>query len=124
MKQILVVEDHEDFRSIVNVLLSVIEPAAQIWNAVNGREGVDLAKQYHPDLILLDMQMPIMDGYETAMALRQEVQTRDIPLVIMTSARDAGPTLVQLSAVCQGMLTKPFSLDELTAVIQSLKMPA
>lgn len=117
MKQILVVDDHDEFRSIINDLLQALEPNAVVLNAANGAEGLDLAQTKHPDLILLDLQMPVMDGYEMAMALYHDETWQHAPIVIMTSTIDAGPTLVRLSQVCDGVLKKPFSLDELEAVL-------
>ncbi|MCA9961342.1 MAG: response regulator [Anaerolineales bacterium] len=118
MNQILVVDDHDEFRSIVNDLLHVLQPNATILNASNGADGLTVAQSNHPDLILTDLQMPVMDGYELAMALRQDAALQNVPLLIMTSARDAGPTLIRLNQVCHGVLKKPFSLDDLETVLK------
>lgn len=120
MKQILVVDDHDEFRSIVNDLLHALQPDAAILNAVNGAEGLALAQANHPDLILLDLQMPVMDGYELAMTLHRDVAFHSVPIILMTSARDAGPTLVRLNQVCRAVLKKPFSLGELESVLQEI----
>ncbi|MCA9971424.1 MAG: response regulator [Anaerolineales bacterium] len=121
MKTILVVEDHDEFRSIVNDFLQVLQPDATVHNAMDGAAGLALAQQLHPDLVLLDIHMPEKDGYQVAKQLHQDPDTRDIPIVIMTSARDAGPMLIELSHFCQGLLAKPFSFDDLSQVLAQLE---
>ena len=120
MNKILVVEDHHEFRTIVNDLLKALLPEVDVLNAANGAEGLELAQTHHPDLILLDLQMPIMDGYQMALALQQDPATKELPIVIMTNARDAGPTLVRLNQFCRGVLSKPFSLDDLSDILDKI----
>lgn len=120
MNQILIVEDHHEFRTIVNDLLRALLPDVEVLNAPDGAQGLELARTHLPDLILLDLQMPVMDGYQMALALQQDQATKELPIVIMTNARDAGPTLVRLNQFCRGVLRKPFSLDDLSDILDKV----
>ncbi|MCA9935845.1 MAG: response regulator [Ardenticatenaceae bacterium] len=117
MKRILVVEDHDEFRSIVNDLLQALLPGVQISNARNGQEGLALALAERPDLILLDIQMPVMDGYEMALALQEAYGDALPPLLAMTNARNSELTIMRMKSICKAVLMKPFSLDELEEAI-------
>jgi two-component system cell cycle response regulator DivK len=121
MNRFLIVDDHEMFRSVLQDLLLMIEPDAEIVHAANGEEGLAEAVAHPPDLILLDVHMPVMDGVEAARKLRANPATKDVPVLIMTTADDMGPTVMQLSPVSDGMLGKPFSLDELREVLHRLQ---
>lgn len=118
MNTILVVEDHEEFAEVMNDLLAVLQPQARILNARNGQEGLDLALAEKPDLIFLDIQLPVMDGYEMAQALREASPGALPPIVLMTNARDTGLTIMRMSHLSRGVLRKPFTLDELEEALQ------
>lgn len=117
LKTILVVEDHEAFSQIVNDLLAALYPQSRVLNARNGEEGLELALAEKPDLILLDILMPVMDGYEMTLALRERLEGKLPPIVVMTNARDVELTIMRMGSACQGVLRKPFSLDELEATL-------
>ncbi|GAA6617845.1 CBS domain-containing protein [Scytonema sp. NUACC26] len=91
--------------------------------AEDGREGIRLARVHHPDLILLDLKMPCMDGKEAAQNLKQDEQTQNIPIVILTalSQRDEQSKLEQ---ICQGFLHKPVSRTQLIAELKKHLKPA
>lgn len=118
MNTILVVEDHEEFAEVMNDLLAVLQPQARILNARNGQEGLNLALAEKPDLIFLDIQLPVMDGYEMAQALREASPEALPPIVLMTNARDTGLTIMRMSHLSRGVLRKPFTLDELEEALQ------
>ncbi len=113
LKKILVVEDHEAFSQIVNDLLAVLHPQATVLNARNGQEGLEVALAEKPDLILLDLLMPVMDGYEMTLALREQMDGKLPPIVVMTNARDVELTIMRMGRMSSSLLRKPFSLDEL-----------
>ncbi|MBK8988317.1 MAG: response regulator [Chloroflexi bacterium] len=118
MKRILVVDDHGGFRTEISKLISLVQPQAQILQAQNGREGLDLARSERPDLILLDVNMPLMDGYETARALNALPETRTIPLIAMTlSGSEHSATLDHLRPFCRSVLLKPFGAAQLGAAL-------
>lgn len=118
LKTILVVEDHEAFSQIVNDLLAVLYPQARVLNARNGQEGLALALAEKPDLILLDILMPVMDGYEMALALREELDGQLPPMVVMTNARDVELTIMRMGRMSRSVLRKPFSLAELEEALE------
>lgn len=121
MNRFLIVDDHEMFRNILQDLLLMIEPDAEVIHAANGEEGVAEAVAQLPDLVLLDVHMPVMDGVEAARKLRAHPATQDVPILIITTADDVGPTVMQLASISDGLLGKPFSLDELRAVLDRLR---
>lgn len=120
MKRILVVDDHVGFRTEISKLVSLIQPQARVLQAQNGREGVALALSEQPDLILLDVNMPLMDGYEMARALSALPETRTIPLIAMTlSGSEHSTTLDHLRPFCRSVLLKPFGAAQLGAALYS-----
>ena len=87
--------------------------------ASNGREAVDAARQRSFDLILMDVQMPVMDGFEATAALRDEERLH-VPIVAMTAHAMAGDRELCLSAGMDDYLSKPIDADALTAIIEKL----
>ena len=123
-KTILIVEDNAILREMLCDLLQTIHPEWCIVEAQNGLEGLNLAQRTQPDLILLDFNMPIMNGYELAMILQSKPETSMIPLVL-NSAEDADhPLIMRLRTMCQAVLGKPFSLREIERIISSILVPA
>jgi CheY-like chemotaxis protein len=120
MKRILIVDDYQPNRAWIRELIGTLHPQARVLEAQNGREGLALAFAEQPDLILLDVHMPEMDGYETARALRALPQTQAIPLVAMTLAdTEQSLTLAYLRPFCRSVLLKPFSAAQLSAALKS-----
>jgi CheY-like chemotaxis protein len=118
MKRILIIDDYRPNRIWISELIGSLHPQAQVLEAQNGREGLALAFKEQPDLILLDVHMPLMDGYETARALRAVPQTQSIPLIGMTMAdQEQSPTLAHLRPFCRSILFKPFYAAQLSAAL-------
>jgi len=114
MKRILVVDDNQLNRAWIRKLIGDLDPQAEVLEAQDGREGLALAFSERPDLILLDTNMPRMDGYETARALSTLPQTKIIPLIGMTLVGNEGSTtLAHLRPFCRFVLFKPFRADQL-----------
>jgi len=122
MKRILIVDDYPINRTWIRELIERLHPEAQVLEAQDGREGLALAFAEQPDLILLDANMPLMDGYETARALAVLPQTKAIPLIGMTLAGNEHSRIVtHLRPFCQSVLCKPFGVAQLGAALsQSL----
>jgi CheY-like chemotaxis protein len=120
MKQILVVDD-DILRQTVKFLLMLEMPDVQVLQAPNGEEAITLALARHPDLILLDGNMPVMDGGKTARALRQMPETRSIPLIAISAEGGDSPILRQLHALCDTSIPKPFSCEDLMSVIRAIE---
>ncbi len=110
--QVLVIDDDEGIREMLEMALA--DEGYRVESAPNGAAGLELAARARPDLILLDMRMPIMDGWEFARAYRTRPGPH-APIVVVTAARDASDRAEQILA--DGYLAKPFSLDDLINVV-------
>ena len=115
-KRILVVEDHEENRRIVRDLLT--SAGYEIVEAVTGEEGVTLAESEHPDLILMDIQLPGIDGYETTRRIKANPASSRIPIIAVTSYALSGDDVKALAAGCDAYVTKPFSPRALLAKVR------
>lgn len=116
-KVILVADDDPDILSIVSMSLETQGYA--IHKATNGREAVDLAKQYHPDLILMDMMMPVVSGYEAVRELKADATTRDITVVGLSAKAMATDMERATDVGIDGYITKPFRIAQVLTVVES-----
>jgi len=117
MKDILVIDDTEDIRNLIKAVLGNF--GFNVLEAGNGRMGVQMLRDHKPDLVLCDINMPGMDGYETLDAVRQSSTTASIPFILMTG-------LVSRDSFRRGMvggaddyLVKPFTTEELIEAVMS-----
>ena len=117
-KRILVVEDQDDNRRIIRDLLSSV--GYEMIEALDGAAGVRLAASEHPDLILMDIQLPVLDGYEATRRIRENAELSQIPIVAVTSYALSGDDAKALEAGCNAYIAKPFSPRELLATIRGL----
>jgi two-component system cell cycle response regulator DivK len=115
-RTILYVEDNEYNRKIVRQLLS--RTSYRLIEAVDGEAGVALAKSEKPDLILMDVQLPKMSGLDATKALRADPETKDIPIVVITSFALSGDRERAAAAGANGYLAKPYSPKELLALVR------
>jgi two-component system, cell cycle response regulator DivK len=115
-KRILVVEDKEDNRAIMRDLLTAAGYA--VIEAVDGSEGLAMAKAERPDLILMDMQMPILDGFETTRRIKADPLLSAIPIIAVTSYALSGDEAKARAAGCDDYVAKPFSPRNMLAVIR------
>lgn len=115
-RRILVVEDQEDNRRILRDLLT--SAGYQILEAVTGEEGVTLAERERPELILMDIQLPVMDGYEATRRIKANPALRHIPIIAITSYALSGDDEKALEAGCDAYVAKPYSPRELLAKIK------
>ena len=116
-EHILVVEDQEDNRAILRDLLTSV--GYEIFEAVNGEEGVRMAAAHQPDLILMDIQLPVIDGYEATRRIKAQESLRAIPIIAVTSYALSGDEEKARSAGCDAYVTKPFSAYGLLSVIRA-----
>jgi two-component system cell cycle response regulator DivK len=115
-KHILVVEDEEDNRQILRDLLTTA--GYEMTEAVNGEDAlVEVAKQ-RPDLILMDIQLPAMDGYETTRRIRINPDLKSLPIIAVTSYALAGDESKALAAGCDAYVSKPYSPRQLLEKIR------
>ena len=115
-KRILVIEDQEDNRAILRDLLSAAGYSTS--EAFNGADGVAKAEAERPDLILMDIQMPVMDGYEATRRIKANAAIAAIPVIAVTSYALSGDAAKARDAGCDGYVTKPFSPRQLLGVIR------
>ncbi len=120
-KRILVVEDTEDNRKIIRDLLSSV--GYELIEAVDGVEGVALAQSERPDLILMDIQLPVIDGYEATRRIRAIPELAAVPIIAVTSYALSGDEAKTRAAGCDGYVAKPFSPRQLLAKIREF-LPA
>jgi CheY-like chemotaxis protein len=115
---ILIVDDHAMSRTILRDWIEFIYPTCQVLEAENGKTGLEVALTRQPHLILLDLRMPVMSGYEMALALQELTTTRRIPLILCTCEEPNDPHIVALRKICQAVVNKPFHLKTLEYVIK------
>jgi CheY-like chemotaxis protein len=118
MARILIVEDNELNRDMLSRRL--IKKGFEVEIAVDGQEGHDMAHQNKPDLILLDMSLPIMDGWEVARRLKASDDTRSIPIIALTAHAMAGDREKSLEAGCDDYDTKPVDFKRLRGKIETI----
>src|SRR5215467_5277319 len=114
--RILIVEDQEDNRMIMRDVLS--SAGFDLIEAVNGEDGVKLAHSERPDLILMDIQLPIIDGYEATRRIKGSAELKSIPIIAVTSYALSGDQAKARAAGCDGYVSKPFSPRELLARVR------
>jgi two-component system cell cycle response regulator DivK len=113
---ILVVEDQEDNRQIVRDLLTTTD--YEVIEAENGEEALAAIAKQQPDLILMDIQLPVMDGYEATRRIKADPALRAIPIIAVTSYALSGDEEKARAAGCDDFVPKPFSPRQLLAKIQ------
>lgn len=112
MANILVAEDERDIRELIAFTLQFA--GHQITQAANGAEAVELAPQIKPDLIMMDVRMPKMTGYEACEALKQIDDVKNIPVVFLSAKGQDDEIATGLDAGAVAYILKPFAPDELT----------
>lgn len=119
-EKILLVEDNVMNRRLAQFLLK--SQGYIVYEATDGQEAVILAKSHLPDLILMDLQLPKVDGFTTTRILKEDETTKDIPVVALTAYAMKGDVERALEAGCEGYVTKPIDKKEfLEAVARYLK---
>ena len=114
--RVLAIEDHEDNRRILRDLLESV--GYELIEAATGEEGIALAETQVPDLILMDIQLPGLDGYETTRRIKAIPALQRVPIIAVTSYALSGDDVKAFAAGCDAYVTKPFSPRELLAKIR------
>src|SRR5262252_1857295 len=114
--RILVIEDNEDNRQIIRDLLTSL--GYELIEATDGMEGVAMAQSHRPDLILMDIQLPEMDGYEATRQIRAVPELAQVPIIAVTSYALSGDEAKTREAGCDGYIAKPFSPRQLLAKVR------
>ena len=118
---VLVVDDHEDNRRILRDLLA--SAGYEVIEATTGDDGVAMAKARTPDLILMDIQLPGIDGYEATRRIKADDALRRIPLIVVTSYALSGDNAKALAAGADAYVAKPFSPRAMLAKIREYLPP-
>ncbi|MCK4294675.1 MAG: response regulator [Planctomycetes bacterium] len=112
-RKILIVEDDRDITEMVEYNLK--EEGFETISAPNGRTGVELAGKHRPDLIILDIMLPVMDGFEVCRTLKSDPSTANIPIIILSAKSQETDKVLGLELGADDYVTKPFSPRELIA---------
>lgn len=115
MKRILIVEDVEMNRDL---LIQILEEEYELLEATDGKQGLEKARAEKPDLILMDMLLPEMNGMEVASAIRQSDGISDVPIIAVTAQAMSGDREQALQAGCNDYVSKPIDEDILLEKIQ------
>ncbi len=118
MTKILIAEDERDIRDLITFTLRFAN--YEVVAASNGEEAVSLAKQEVPDLILMDVRMPRMTGYEACAMIKAESNLKDIPVIFLSAKGQDSEIQAGLQAGAVEYLLKPFAPDQLTARIETI----
>jgi len=113
---ILVVEDQEDNRRILRDLLT--NSGYKLFEAQDGQQALTMAERKRPDLILMDVQIPVLDGYEVTRRLKADPVLRAIPIIVVTSYALSGDESKARAAGCNAYVSKPYSPRQLLATIR------
>ena len=117
MKKILIIEDVEMNRDL---LVQLLENSYELSEATDGRMGLEKAGEIRPDLILLDISLPGMDGYEVIGKIREDGELKETPVIAVTAHAMAGDEQKAIDAGCNDYLTKPIDEDELWTKVETL----
>jgi len=117
-EKILIVEDEKDIVKMLDYNLK--KEGFKTLSAHNGEDGLDMARKENPDLILLDLMLPEMDGLDVCKAIKNEAKTSHIPIIILTAKAQETDKIVGLELGADDYMTKPFSPRELIARIKAV----
>ncbi|MFH0789359.1 MAG: response regulator [Pseudomonadota bacterium] len=106
-RKILVIEDNEQNLYLVKFILE--KHGYEVFEARDGQEGINLAVSINPDLIILDIQLPVMDGYTVARQIRRNAELAQVPIIAVTSYAMVGDREKTIEAGCNGYIEKPIN---------------
>jgi two-component system, cell cycle response regulator DivK len=118
MAKVLLVEDNEMHRDMLARRL--VRRGFEVVSALNGKQGVDLARSEKPDIILMDMSLPIMDGWDATRCVKSDDATRSVPVIALTARAMSGDREKAIEAGCDDYDTKPVEFDRLIGKIERL----
>jgi DNA-binding NarL/FixJ family response regulator len=117
-ERLLLVDDEPALREAVKAYLENFGFAVDV--ATNGEEGWEMVRQNHPDLVITDVMMPRVDGYQLLKRLREDPQFKPLPVVFLTARGMTSDRILGYQARCDAYLSKPFDPDELVAIVENL----
>ena len=116
--KLLYVEDNDD--NVYMLARRLRQHGFEVVVAADGAQGVEAARQHRPDLVLMDLGLPVLDGWEASRRLKQAPETRAIPIIALSAHAMTGDRERALAAGCDDYDTKPVELDRLLAKIRAL----
>jgi CheY-like chemotaxis protein len=119
MTKVLCIEDNEDNVYMLKMRLELLGDF-EVLTAEDGKKGCEMAATERPDIILMDLEMPVVDGWEATRRLKVNPQTRDIPVIALSAHALAGEREKALAAGCNEFDTKPIEFDRLIATVRRL----
>ena len=117
MTKVLYVEDNDDNVYMLKMRLELLEDF-EVVTAEDGEKGCAMARSERPDIILMDLEMPVVDGWEATRRLKADPQTRDIPIIALSAHALAGEREKALAAGCDEFDTKPIEFQRLLATLR------
>jgi len=118
MARILIVEDNSDLLTILTELLGTEH---EVRTARRGEEAIARAREFRPDLVILDLQLPAMDGIEAGRWIKRETAPRQVPILALTALAGAGdPEAILNSGCCDAYMVKPAPLSEIRRQVETL----
>jgi DNA-binding response OmpR family regulator len=120
--KILIVDDEVHIRSLLEQSLEELEEDydVELHTAVNGKEGLDSVKSLHPGLVLLDVMMPMMSGYDVCQAVREDAAFDDVKIILLTAKGQEADRERGVAVGATQYMTKPFDPDELLDVAKKM----
>jgi len=118
MAKILIAEDERDIRDLIAFTLRFA--GHEVFVATNGEEAVEMAPQVSPDLVIMDVRMPRMTGYEACKTMKADPDLKDIPVVFLTARGQESEIQQGLEAGAEEYLLKPFAPDQLTNRVKAI----
>lgn len=111
MAHILVIDDDPDIRNLLSIYLG--GNGHQVFSAEDGAHGIGMAAQRRPDAVILDLDMPVLDGHSTLRVFKNDPQMADVPVIVLTANNNDQTRDTMRRAGCAEFLTKPFDLGQL-----------
>ena len=117
MVKVLYIEDNDDDVYMLKMRLELLGNF-EVLTAKDGEKGCEVAAAEQPDIILMDLEMPVVDGWEAARRLKRNPQTRDIPIIVLSAHALAGAREKAIAAGCEEFDTKPIEFERLVATVR------
>jgi two-component system, cell cycle response regulator DivK len=117
MKKVLIIEDNENNLYLMRFILTKL--GHTVLEARDGAAGVNLAKENRPDLILMDIQLPVLDGYTATQKIREDDTLREVPIIAVTSYAMVGDKEKAIKAGCTAYVEKPINPDTFVKVLET-----
>jgi CheY-like chemotaxis protein len=118
MALILIAEDEQDIRDLIEFTLKYV--GHEVVSAANGKDAFQMARELNPDLILLDVRMPVMSGYEACEKIKADLKTKNIPVVFLSAKGQVSEIKAGLEAGAVDYLLKPFNPADLNQRIKEI----